>query len=366
MIKLNIRVSHSFASDQSLALRIRLSDLAGKPATDTDGLFYKTETGDSVIDTTHGSLVLKDNTTRLEEGEVIFFYPNQSVVRRFYRPSANSNTILLTEECDQLCVMCSQPPKNKRYDQYELYAAAIRLVPQNAVIGITGGEPTLLKDELFVFLSSMLEERPDLFFHILSNAQHLTENDRPVLTKMQNNILWGIPIYSSDSEIHDQIVGKTGAFDKLIEGLNHLFSAGAQVELRTVLMRQNVTNLSELAEFVSTHLPWIEIWAIMQLENIGYARMNWDHIFFDNSVEFTPIQRGLTVASARNINVALYNFPLCTVPETYRGYARASISDWKKKYFNFCSDCVDKLDCCGVFEWHTEKRGFAKLTPVIQ
>ena len=74
----------------------------------------------------------------------------------------------------------------------------------------------------------------------------------------------------------------------------------------------------------------------------------------------------LTRTNTGNIPIALYNFPLCTVPEKYRGYAHASISDWKKKYLDFCTDCVTKLECCGVFEWHTEKRGFANLTPVLQ
>ena len=365
MIKLNQKISHNFSLEKPFALRVRSGMSYGDSANDVEAILDRTDDDKLVLHAAQGYMTLHSNEANLEENEVILVFPKSSTIRRFYRPSANSNNILLTEECDQVCVMCSQPPKNKRYDQFELYKSALRLIPNESVIGITGGEPTLLKDQLFVFLQQILSERPDLFFHILSNAQHFEANDRGVLSEMRNNILWGIPLYSADAQIHNQIVGKEDAFDILIDSFNDLFSAGVRIELRTVLLRQNVYELPSIAEFIATHLHWIEVWAIMQLENMGYARMNWDHIFFDNSLDSSPIQRAISVAVGRDINVALYNFPLCTIPDQCRKYAYASISDWKKKYLDCCAVCVEKRQCCGVFEWHTEKRGFSNIETLI-
>ena len=49
----------------------------------------------------------------VDDGEIWLVFPANKSINRFYRPSANSNTMMLTERCDQYCIMCSQPPKNK-------------------------------------------------------------------------------------------------------------------------------------------------------------------------------------------------------------------------------------------------------------
>jgi hypothetical protein len=59
-----------------------------------------------------------------------------------------------------------------------------------------------------------------------------------------------------------------------VETLRFLCGAGAQIELRTVLMKRNAPGLTALARFIATTLPFIQTWAIMQLESIGYAQQN--------------------------------------------------------------------------------------------
>ena len=63
-------------------------------------------------------------------------------------------------------------------------------MPQNSTLGISGGEPTLLKKPLFNFLTEIIDERPDLMFHILTNAQHFSKEDRRLLSDLSNNVLW--------------------------------------------------------------------------------------------------------------------------------------------------------------------------------
>ena len=67
-------------------------------------------------------------------------------------------------------------------------------------------------------------------------------------------------------------------------------------------MKQNVEHLTNLSHLICTKLSWIRVWAIMQLENIGYARMNWKKIFFDNSEDFTQIERSISLLQSNNIN----------------------------------------------------------------
>jgi len=168
-----------------------------------------------------------------------------------------------------------------------------------------------------------------------------------------------VPIYSADPETHDAIVGKAGAFEMLLGGLSSLCRAGAAVELRTVAMRRNLGDLPRLARFVTTHIPFAVRWAIMQVENIGYARRDWPNLFADTSVAFADVAEALDLARARGIQAVLYNFPLCTVPEPYRYLAPSSISDWKRKYLEECTACTARDRCGRFFEWYPEDRGFS-------
>ena len=325
---------------------------------------YSSNAQGTTINTIFGN-VLIDEDIGFENDEVVIIYPERNNLRRFYRPKANSNSILLTENCDQNCIMCSQPPKDKDYLFLEIYFEAIKLVKKNAVIGITGGEPTLFKSKVFEFITNVIKERKDIKFHILTNAQHFDKSDIDVLFKLSDNILWGVPLYSSKQETHDKIVGKEGAFKQLLKGLNVLVESASQVELRTVLMKQNINELPRLAEFVASNLSWIHVWAIMQLEYIGYAKMNWKHIFFDNSNDFSNIDLALNIISSKKINASLYNFPLCTVPGPRRVFSVPSISDWKKKFISECDNCSRQDICSGFFSWYKEDIGYKNINKII-
>lgn len=296
------------------------------------------------------------------DGDVVMAFPGRPVVHRLIRARSRHNTFLVTERCDQLCVMCSQPPKQAHLDLFAQFGQAALLAPLGATIGISGGEPLLFKEQIFALIGNTLSVRPDLRFHVLTNAQHFDSDDGPFLHgRARDRVLWGIPLYAPDAADHDAIVVKDGAFARLFQSVATLAKAGAQIELRTVVTRRNAALLPRLARLIATELPFCTSWALMQLEPIGFGRMNWDTLFHDSSVDFGPIARALNIALARDIDVALYNFPLCTIPEEYRTYAPSTISDWKQKYLETCQGCSLKTRCGGFFEWYDPDRGFARV-----
>ena len=311
------------------------------------------------------SLTVYARSSESLDGDVLLLLPGQASAHRLIRADSNHNTLLVTEQCDQLCVMCSQPPKKYHFDLFDHFAVAASLAPPNAMIGISGGEPLLHKKRLFAMLSAIITARPDLRFHILTNAQHFGPGDVERLVEFgTDRILWGVPLYSANPETHDRIVGKLGAFAKLEQGLLTLFTAGASVELRTVVLQQNWDDLPDLAEFISTRLTFSSVWAIMQLERIGYGRMNWPTSFMDTSFDFASAARAIDIVTARGIKAWLYNFPLCSVPAPYRRYAPSTISDWKRKYLDFCDRCALRETCGGFFQWYDHKEGFSGLGPI--
>ncbi|MDF2811335.1 MAG: radical superfamily protein [Microvirga sp.] len=311
-----------------------------------------------------GTLVLEGARAEDVDGDVVLVLPAGRPAQRLIRAASQHNTFLITERCDQLCLMCSQPPKRHHTDLLPFFEAAALLAPEGLTIGLSGGEPLLFKADLFPMMRRVLKQRPDLRFHVLSNAQHVEDDDLEMLAAMREQVLWGIPIYAPDAATHDRIVGKHGAFAQLMDTLPVFARAGAAIELRTVILADNAERLPQLANFVAAHLPFVDRWALMQLENIGFGRLNWDRIFFDHSTAFASIAAALDIARARHVAAVLYNFPRCTVPLPYRDRAPATISDWKRRYLTECSDCTERDACSGFFEWNPEERGFQRLARI--
>jgi hypothetical protein len=84
----------------------------------------------------------------LSDGDVIYVSPN-GFVRTLYRKNSTSNFLLATDQCNSFCLMCSQPPRQVNdFDRIREHFRLIDLIdPETRELGITGGEPTLFKDD---------------------------------------------------------------------------------------------------------------------------------------------------------------------------------------------------------------------------
>jgi His-Xaa-Ser system radical SAM maturase HxsC len=308
------------------------------------------------------------------EGDVVLVQPGfeepgrlarPGRIERLLRAGSLHNTLLVTERCDQLCVMCSQPPKKTHVDRFGLFEEACLLAEPDTLIGVSGGEPTLYKEPLLGMMERVLAARPDLEFHVLSNAQHFVPGDVERLRHpLYRRVSWGIPLYAAEPGLHDEIVGKAGAFARLEGSLAWLMLAGARVELRTVLLSSNLAALPDLARHIAARLRFIEVWSIMQLENIGFAKNRWPTLYVHHAENFGPLATALEQAALHGVPAQLFNFPRCTVPEPYRDHAVASISDWKRKYMPACAGCREREQCCGFFEWHPNEDALAGVSPL--
>lgn len=301
-------------------------------------------------------------------GDVVLVHPGYDRpgrIERLLRANSQHNTLLVTERCDQLCVMCSQPPKKTHVDRFDLFEEACLLAEPDTLIGVSGGEPTLYKEPLLSMMERVLMARPDLEFHVLSNAQHFEPGDiERMRDPLYRRVSWGIPLYAAEPSVHDEIVGKAGAFERLEESFAWLTLAGARVELRTVLLSSNLAAMPDLARHIAARLRFIEVWSIMQLENAGFARNRWPNIYVRHQENFGPLATALAQAALFGVPAQLFNFPRCTVPEEFRQLAVASISDWKRKYMPACAGCREREQCCGFFEWHPDQDALAGVSPL--
>lgn len=304
----------------------------------------------------------------INPGDVIAIGSAGGRISVLYRRGANANSLFVTARCNSYCLMCSQPPKERdERGQLERLHRVIDLVDENAPsLGITGGEPTLLGEELVQLARHCAERLPETHLHILSNGRLLRERDytERLAAVRHPDLMWGIPLYSDAAELHDYVVQAKGAFGETLAGLHNLWQTGAKIEIRVVLHRQTVDRLPALSEFIRRNLPFVGHVALMGLEPIGFARTNRKLLWIEPADFVKALEQAVGLLAAWRIPVSIYNLPLCVLPRRLWPFTRKSISDWKNKYQPECGDCAVRSDCAGFFSWATGEWMVGPIRPV--
>ncbi len=287
------------------------------------------------------------------EGDIVAL-DQQGGVRTLFRPASIHNTLFLTERCNSNCLMCSQPPKDHDDTQHFLTIneELIRLIPPaTSNLGITGGEPTLLREKLFPLIALLKERLPNTHVHVLTNGRLFAwpEFARRFAAIGHPDLVLGIPLYSDSAAMHDYIVQARGAFDQTVTGLHNLARWQVPIELRVVLHKLSIPRLHELAEFIYRNLPFVGHVALMGLEPTGYTPYNREKLWVDPYEYRDRLADVVDYLSLRGMNVSIYNLPRCLIHSRTWSYARQSISDWKNIYLPSCDGCSERSSCAGFF-----------------
>lgn len=291
--------------------------------------------------------------------DVLALSDDGSRLRVMWRHWSNQNSVLLTERCDNFCLMCSQPPKEAN-DDWLLDNARelIRLLPRHTEeIGFTGGEPTFYGAGLIELLALVKNLLPGTAVHVLSNGRRFSDLDFALAwAGIDNpNLMVGIPIYSSESTLHNYVVQARGAFDETVRGILNLAQLEQRIEIRVVIHKQTAPALVEIAEFIARNLPFVEQVALMGLEMTGFARANMETVWID-PIEYAPaLTEAANVLDAAGVRTMIYNHQLCLLEPAAWRFAVKSISDWKNEYHPECLKCT-VADRCGGFFYSAKYR----------
>jgi His-Xaa-Ser system radical SAM maturase HxsC len=328
----------------------------GNAAPDGFGLYVLIEDGGgSLTDLPAGAraIVVPAAYDYLGDGDVLRVVPRRGALRVLYRKAANVNSFLTTERCNNYCLMCSQPPKDidDGWIVEEILQALPLIDPQTREIGLSGGEPTLLGDDLIRILRACRSWLPHTAIHMLSNGRRFAD---PAFAQAyaavdHPDLMVGIPLYSDLANIHDYVVQAEGAFDETIRGILNLKRLGQRVEIRVVIHRQTYGRLPQLAEFLARNLLFVDHVALMGLEITGFTRANLDTLWIDPYDYQRELHEATRVLAAYRMHVSIYNHQLCLLPEELWPYARRSISDWKNEYMPECEGCLQRARCGGFF-----------------
>ena len=260
--------------------------------------------------------------------------------------------------------MCSQPPVD-RDDSYQVQInlEAIRLMePAPLQLGITGGEPTLLRDRLFEIMTELTTRLPETSIQMLTNGRRFAWPDftEAFMAVAHPRLIVCIPLYSDNAPEHDYVVQARGAFDQTLQGLHRLARYSQAVEIRVVLHKVTIPRLLDLVQFIYRNLPFASHVALMGLEITGFTKPNLEKLWIDPYDYQHNLHRAVEYLAIRGMNVSIYNHPLCLLPQPLWPFARQSISDWKNIYLAECEACSAK-DRCGGFFRSAERKSSAHI-----
>ncbi|MBY8950055.1 His-Xaa-Ser system radical SAM maturase HxsC [Pseudomonas sp. SH10-3B] len=313
--------------------------------------------------------ILPEDYSYIGDGDIIRLSANSQSIRVLFRASSPHNSILVTEQCNHYCLMCSQPPKTADdswlLDEIE---SLISLIPKDTrELVFTGGEPTTNRERFLNIISLTKSYLPRTAIHILSNGRSFKDPafaERYALIGLSDAMI-GIPVYSEDPTLHDYIVQARGAFDETIQGILNLKRLGQKVEVRVVIHKLSVQRLPELCEFIARNLLFVDHVALMGLEMMGFTRANLDELWIDPVEYKDTLSKSVGILAKYGMNISVYNHQLCLVNSDIYPYYRKSISDWKNEYAAECKLCSRKSDCGGFFSSGI-KHGYSKsLTPFL-
>lgn len=158
----------------------------------------------------------------------------------------------LTYRCNLHCTMCFQKEKrlsiNKgeelRLDEIE---KIVRHVPGYSVVTLTGGEP-FVRSDIIEICEAVLEKHQ---CNIITNGTMINEDQTSFLIK-KGMTLVGVSIDGTET-VHDAIRGVRGSFLKttgfireLQERKRKLKKSSPMVDIKTVIMRDNIDLLPEI------------------------------------------------------------------------------------------------------------------------
>jgi len=312
---------------------------------------------------------LSDDQAFLNDRDVVRVFPDLKV-SALYRRNASVNSLLVTEQCNSYCVMCSQPPKP--HDDSHLiteWLEALPMIDEDCPeLIITGGEPTLMGDRFFQLVTEIGALLPRTALHVLSNGRNFKDESlaRRLAAIKHRDLMLGIPLYSDVAAIHDFVVQADGAYDETLEGLVNLASHRVRIELRVVIHKDTYKRLPKLAEFIVRNLQFVDQVSLMGLELMGFARANIDAIWIDPVDYQDELVEACDILGVGRVRPVIFNHQLCVLSPRIRHLAVKSISDWKNDYMPECEGCVEKHRACGGFFASASIRHSQHIVPITE
>ncbi len=167
-----------------------------------------------------GRLGVFSSLDHLEAGDLAAIDSQLGRLRTLYRKASPHNALFVTDHCNSNCVMCSQPPRNDVEHRLSVCLRMVELLKPSppARLGITGGEPTLLREGFIRLLAALKADLPDTSITVLTNGR--TFADRAFVGAVaavgHPKLRFTIPLHADVPDVHDHIAPLSFSQDSIL------------------------------------------------------------------------------------------------------------------------------------------------------
>lgn len=127
--------------------------------------------------------------------------------------------------------MCPQPPVTKEQSRLAFNLRLIDLMDRDTEeVGITGGEPTVVEDELIEVLQTLKKKVPHAAVTILTNAVKLADANfaRKIALCQLSDLQVDVPLFGATAARHNHIVGAK-TFYRTVRGIYNLVEISEKI-----------------------------------------------------------------------------------------------------------------------------------------
>jgi len=160
----------------------------------------------------------------------------------------------ITAKCNLECIHCyaDSGPRRSLFGEMSTEKWLTVLADASTLgcrqVQFIGGEPTLHPD--LVRMLSFASERGYSFIEVFTNATHM--DDRLLRTFVEHRTHIAVSFYSDDPETHDSITKRPGSFDRTVESLRSMISAGLPLRAGIIEMRENAGHAASARLFLES------------------------------------------------------------------------------------------------------------------
>lgn len=281
----------------------------------------------------------------------------------------NNSFVNLNYICNNNCISCiMENHHTSGYIPLKIVKKRInQLLRRFNHIEFNGGEPTL-DNNLFKVLKYTVLLKPNVEIGLITNSRMFSNMSyiHKIKKLNLNNFKIVTSIYGHDSDLHDAITRTPKSFEQQIKGIKNLIENKIQLELRVIINKLNYKNLDLIAKFISQNFSCDSISRIslVNMKITGSALRNKMFVTYKTCDAVPYLCKSVTRLVDSGFNVKLLHFPLCTLPNKLRVYARGITAEMSEiEFLSSCKKCVNKKECCGIWKSYLNVFGGEEFKP---
>jgi len=295
-------------------------------------------------------------------------------------------SIHLTDLCNSRCSFCVVGSPLVKIDSVR-WDDVVGFLVDNAEggyesVNLHGGEPTIHPRILDVLDLAQALGYGEV--QIQTNGRRLKDAAFVAKLAAKGVRLFVISLHGASADLHDSLIQAPGGFVETIAGIRNAKQAGIQVRTNTVITKQNLDELADLAclcgDLEVDHVNF------SNLHPVGSGYFALDSMAPSVAEVRSHLDSALGVLSAAGRVVTLEGFPLCVIePHTQLAvedgtreirmlYQGRVLDDYDafmdaecREFGPPCLGCPLRRSCGGVYTEYAERRGWSEfgLRPLV-